>query len=129
MGGYGDYPSYTDNYTLLNYSETLRLEYDPAKLSYSKLLDAYWKYGPDPTFPCSDPPYEMRLFYTSANQQQAIAAAIQQQRTQLNASTLYVRSLNASAYQFWKAREYHQQYDYKGGMRCGQNARSCSLWR
>ena len=31
--------SYDDNYTVLNYSETIRLNYDPAKLSYSKILD------------------------------------------------------------------------------------------
>ena len=129
MGGYGDYPSYDANYTVLNYSETIRLNYDPAKLSYSKILDTYWKYGPDPTYPCDDPAYQMRLFYTSAAQEQAIAASLAQKRTALNVSQLFVKSLNASEFQFWKAREYHQQFDYKEGMRCGQSAPSCEMRR
>jgi peptide methionine sulfoxide reductase MsrA len=38
-----------------NYSETLRLEYDPTKTNYTQLLSAFWQYAPDPTFECTDP--------------------------------------------------------------------------
>ena len=134
---------------------------------------------------------QMRLFYTSVAQQQAIAASISQKRVDLNVTQLcvscmpspplgvlgggakwglvvimltqtfnmshqskssaldkshphslthspthslitsprFVSSLNASAFQFWKAREYHQQFDYKEGMRCGQAGLACAQRR
>ena len=42
MGGLAPFPTY-QNYTAGdNYSETLRLVYDPAKLSYDTILQNYW---------------------------------------------------------------------------------------
>ena len=37
MGGVGNYPSYETNYSKLNYTETIRLQYDPTILSFSKV--------------------------------------------------------------------------------------------
>ena len=38
MGGVGDYPAYQTNYTRLNYSETLRLIYDPRRTNMTRIM-------------------------------------------------------------------------------------------
>lgn len=119
MGGTGSYPSYEVNYTALNYSETLRLEYDPAKLSYQDILETYWKNAPDPTLQQDDPAYMLRIFVASPQQWQVAEASLQALKKKLN-TTIYANIYNASEYEFWKAAEYHQQYFYKSGQRCGQ---------
>jgi peptide methionine sulfoxide reductase MsrA len=53
MGGVGDYPAYNSNYTQLNYSETVRLVYDPAVLPFQKIMDEYWQLAPDAIDPQS----------------------------------------------------------------------------
>ena len=53
MGGHGEYPSYDVNYTQLNYSETLRLEYDPSKLSFDRIMQAF---TPDSLLGCHPAP-------------------------------------------------------------------------
>jgi len=118
MGGTGDYPSYDTNYTALNYSETLRLVYDDSKLSYADVLDAYWKFAPQPTDPQSDPAYMLRIFVQGPEEEQIAQNSIHKLEARLN-MTVYAEILNASNYQFWKASEEHQQYFYKSGMRCG----------
>ena len=32
--------------------------------SFSKILESYWEYAPDPTMPEPDPAYQLRIFYT-----------------------------------------------------------------
>jgi len=121
MGGHGDYPSYFSNYTALNYSETLRLEYNESLLSYKQVMDAYWKFSPDPTYPEGDPAYMLRIFVNSPQQRQIAEDSIHQKQLQLN-TTIYAEVLNASDFVFWKAGEVHQQYDYKAGLTCGSTS-------
>ena len=120
MGGRGEYPAYATNYTALNYSETLRLVYDPEKLSYEKVIETYWHFAPDPTQPPFDPAYDLRIFVHNAKERAIVEASIVEQRKRLNA-TIYVAVLNASDYEFWKAGEQHQQFFYKQGERCGSS--------
>jgi len=122
MGGYGEYPSYETNYTALNYSETLRLVYDPALVSYSRILQTYWQFAPQPQYPQQDPAYKLRIF-VSPEQRPIAEESLLQEQTRLNA-TVYAEILNASDFVFWKAGEYHQQFDYKEGMRCGAQNRT-----
>jgi len=117
MGGEGDYPNYDANYTQLNYSETLRLIYDPEATNFSRVMDAYWKYAPAPTLPQSDPAYMLRIFTTTPAQAAAVAASKAALEAQANA-TVYLAVYDAADYTFWKAEEYHQQYDFKAGMTC-----------
>lgn len=120
MGGDGDYPNYDTNYTQLNYSETLRLLYDPAQTNFSRVLDAYWKYAPAPTISQPDPAYMLRIFTTTPAQAAAAAASKAALEKQYN-TTVYLGLYDAADYTFWKAEEYHQQYDFKAGMTCNAN--------
>jgi peptide methionine sulfoxide reductase MsrA len=117
MGGVGDYPDYNTNYTQLNYSETVRLVYDPTKLTFDKIMDQYWTFAGDPTFPEDDPAYMLRIFATTPAQWAALAGAKKTKQAELNA-TVYLGIYNASDYQFWKARESDQQFDFKNGQTC-----------
>ena len=75
MGGTGEYPNY-ENYTAANnYSETLRLVYDPTKTSFSDILDAYWQFLPIGSG-CDDPAYCPRMFVVDDEQRKLASASI-----------------------------------------------------
>eukprot|EP00038_Savillea_parva_P022049 m.36671 g.36671 ORF g.36671 m.36671 type:complete len:129 (-) comp5431_c0_seq1:696-1082(-) len=127
MGGTGDYPNY-QNYTAgNNYSETLRLEYDPSQTNYTDLLAAYWKFTPDPTMPCDDPAYCLRIFTVTSEQWLEAQASISAW-AKSNGQTPIINVYNASEYTFWKAEEYHQHYFQKSGEVCG-NTRALPMTR
>jgi len=118
MGGTGEYPNY-DNYTASNnYSETLRIEYDTSQTNFSQLLAAYWQFAPDPTMPCEDPAYCLRIFTVTADQWLETQASIQAE-SKVIGQLPNIGVYNASAFTFWKAEEYHQQYFQKMGEQCG----------
>lgn len=118
MGGLAPFPTY-QNYTAGdNYSETLRLVYDPAKLSYDTILQNYWQFAPDPTMPEPDPAYQLRIFYVDEAQRKAAQASIDKQPQ----GTL-VELVAAADYTFWKAEEYHQHYFDKSGETCSNQKR------
>eukprot|EP00035_Acanthoeca_spectabilis_P001307 m.79195 g.79195 ORF g.79195 m.79195 type:complete len:128 (+) comp10782_c0_seq1:288-671(+) len=117
MGGTGVHPTY-DNYTAgNNYSETLRLEYDSTKTSYNDLLAAYWQYAPDPTEPCGDPAYCLRIFTVTAEQWEEASASVAA-FAKASGSQPSIVLYNASDYTFWKAEEMHQHYFQKTGQPC-----------
>jgi peptide methionine sulfoxide reductase MsrA len=122
MGGTGDYPSYSTNYTALNYSETVRLVFDPEELAFEKIMDEYWKLAPDAIDPqsskwkaylisaysddcISDPAYFLRIFTTTDAQLSLAKASMQNQLVLQNTSKLYVQIEAATDYEFWKAEE------------------------
>ena len=123
MGGRGNYPSYASNYTALNYSETVRVRYDAQQLSYADLLaGVFFKYAPGLDYPQEDVAYRLRLFATSSQQHQVATTLLEQQRRALNATRLYVELYNASDWEFWKASEEHQNFEFKAGTQCGMHA-------
>ena len=123
MGGRGNYPSYASNYTALNYSETVRVRYDAQQLSYADLLTGvFFKYAPGLDYPQEDVAYRLRLFATSSQQHQVATTLLEQQRRALNATRLYVELYNASDWEFWKASEEHQNFEFKAGTQCGMHA-------
>eukprot|EP01043_Picozoa_sp_COSAG02_P066896 COSAG02_NODE_10559_length_1914_cov_3.369697_1_plen_104_part_10 len=104
MGGTGMYPNY-QNYTAgNNYSETLRLVYDPAELTYEEILKTYWQYAPDPTMPEPDPAYQLRIFYVDDEQKAAAEKSIAAQKKATPGSLIDLFA--ADDYTFWKAEEY-----------------------
>lgn len=121
MGGHGDYPDYDTNVTSLNYSETLRLIYDPQQLSFERVMENYWKLGLEGMYNPCEPPYESnyawRVFATSEEQRRIALASRDNEAKKLNCS-LQMDVLNASEWIFWKAEEHHQQYNYKIGIQC-----------
>ena len=118
-GGTTKNPTYEDvcSHTT-GHAEVVRVEYDPAKISYTQLLDAFWKNHNPTTLNRQGPDigdqYRSVIFYHSPEQKAQAEASKQK----LEASGVYKKPIVTfiqSAPEFYRAEEYHQQYLEKRG--------------
>jgi len=118
-GGFGPHPVYT-NYTKFNYTETVRVEYDPDVLTYAELLRYFWKFDAA-TWPENDVAY-MSIVWTRSIEQHAIATAelARYKAMQMAASgkIVYTTIRPSAPFKFWEAEPYHQHYWVKNGYNC-----------
>lgn len=118
-GGNQDNPSYQDVcYTDTGHAEVVHLTYDPAKISYEKLLDIFWKnHNPttrDRQGPDVGSQYRSAVFYYDEEQKQAA----EKKKEELEASGRFSNPVVTQiepASTFWRAEEYHQKYLMKKG--------------
>jgi peptide methionine sulfoxide reductase msrA/msrB len=119
MGGRTEKPTYeavcTDK---TGHAETVLVEYDPAKVSYRKLLDLFWEIH-DPTQlnrqgPDVGTQYRSVIFTFDEEQKKDALASLAHKQQELGGK---VATEVASAPTFWPAEEYHQHYHKKHGMR------------
>ncbi len=123
MGGKKESPTYRDVCThTTGHAEVVEVTYDPAKLSYEKLLDVFWNIH-DPTTlnrqgPDVGDQYRSVIFYYT--QEQKVAA--EGSKTAQDRSGRFGRPLVTQivpAQTFWRAEEYHQKYlEKRGGASC-----------
>lgn len=123
-GGATKDPSYEEVCTDgTGHAEAVEVTYDPAKVSYEKLLDVFFSLH-DPTQVDRQGPdvgtqYRTAVFYHSAAQELAASTAIKK----LNASGKFRRPIATQvvpADTFYPAEEYHQKYYQKRGKQgCG----------
>ncbi|KPK99258.1 MAG: methionine sulfoxide reductase [Omnitrophica WOR_2 bacterium SM23_72] len=114
-GGSGENPTYED-YAQKGHIEAIQVTYDPAKVSYQKLLDVFWRQI-DPTddagqFCDRGPAYRTAIFYENEAQKQQA----EQSKAELDASGRYKKSVATDilpASTFYKAEDYHQDYYQK----------------
>jgi peptide methionine sulfoxide reductase msrA/msrB len=100
------------------HAEVVHVEYDPAKLSYEKLLDVFFEEH-DPTTPNRQGPdvgtqYRSVIFYYTPEQKAAAEAA----KAARDKSGQYRRPIVTqivAAPEFYRAEEYHQRYLEKRG--------------
>ncbi len=100
------------------HAEAVEVTFDPARVSYEQLLDAFWAIH-DPTTQDRQGPdigsqYRSAIFYHSAAQKAAAEAS----KAALERSGRYkspVVTEIVPAGTFWRAEEYHQQYVAKRG--------------
>jgi peptide-methionine (S)-S-oxide reductase len=95
------------------HAETVKVEFDPAQISYTELLQHFWRMH-NPT--CLNyqgwdvgTQYRSAIFYVDDHQRQQA----EQSRTALNDARLYPTAVVTEispATRFWRAEEYHQQY-------------------
>lgn len=98
------------------HAEAVQIVYDPAVVSYEKLLDIFWKIhdpttlnrqGPDVGFQ-----YRSAVFYHSEKQHEAIIASIEH----LENTHAFTKKITTQVMQeapFYRAEEYHQNYFVK----------------
>jgi peptide-methionine (S)-S-oxide reductase len=119
-GGNLPNPTYKDVCTdRTGHAEAVEIEYDPAKLSYEKLLDVFWE-NHDPTQLNRQGPdwgtqYRSAIFFTSPEQEAAAKAS----KERLEKSRRYSKPIVTQivpATTFYEAEEYHQQYLEKKGL-------------
>ena len=113
-GGHTENPSYKDVCTdETGHAEVVQVTFDPEKVSYEQLLDAFWKIH-DPTQVNRQGPdfgtqYRTAIFFHTPEQA-------------LEASGKFRRPIATEitpAGKFWRAEEYHQRYlDKRGAASC-----------
>lgn len=101
------------------HAEAVRVEYDPARVSYEELLDVFWE-NHDPTTlnrqgPDVGTQYRSVIFYHTPDQKEAAMAS----KERLAKSGKYKRPIVTQIVPestFWRAEDYHQQYLEKRGL-------------
>eukprot|EP00999_Lentomonas_sp_LEN2_P000398 NODE_1399_length_875_cov_95.655080_g1353_i0.p2 GENE.NODE_1399_length_875_cov_95.655080_g1353_i0~~NODE_1399_length_875_cov_95.655080_g1353_i0.p2 ORF type:complete len:155 (+),score=32.40 NODE_1399_length_875_cov_95.655080_g1353_i0:69-533(+) len=118
MGGHGRNPHY-NNYTMYNYTETVRVEYDPTIISYGNLLKAYFKWG-NGIYPPHDCAYWPYIWAIGMKQRKIAERALEEYKKEVAPKKVYTTIKDASHWKFWKASPYHQHYFVKQGYTCAK---------
>jgi peptide-methionine (S)-S-oxide reductase len=117
--------------------ESIRVTYDPAKISYRQLVDAFFHHI-DPTdargqFCDQGPSYRTAVFVGSP-QERGDAEAVKAEVAKTLGKPVVTQVLRAGA--FWKAEDYHQDYARKNPaaytayrVGCGRDMRLAAVWR
>ena len=116
-GGTVKKPSYEQVCSgLSGHVEVVLVEFNPAKITYEKLLEIFWEVH-DPTSknrqgPDKGTQYRSVIFYYSDEQKKAALLSMKEKQLQLH-KKIVTEILPAP--EFYKAEEYHQQYLAKKG--------------
>jgi peptide-methionine (S)-S-oxide reductase len=120
------------------HAEAVQVVYDPAKVTYEKLLDVFW-HNIDPTvkdrqFCDSGTQYRTAIFVHNDEQKRLAEAS----KAALEKSKPFKEPIVTPIVQagdFWPAEEYHQDYYLKNPVRytyyrtgCGRDRRLAQLW-
>ena len=126
MGGRVENPAYEEVYTdKTGHAEVVEIQFDPEKISYSQLLDAFWQ-NHNPTQVNAQGEdvgtrYRSEIYYHDDAQKSAAQASLDA----LASSGKYDKPIStkiSEASEFYPAEEYHQRYFEKNGISaCGVN--------
>ena len=119
-GGHTKSPTYEDVCTdKTGHAEVVQVEFDPARVTYARLLDVFWNEH-DPTQwnrqgPDVGSQYRSAIFFHTPEQQAAALAS----KDALEKSGRFRRPIVTEvvpAVEFYRAEDYHQQYLEKRGL-------------
>jgi peptide-methionine (S)-S-oxide reductase len=119
-GGTTKNPTYQDVCTdRTGHAEVVQVEFDPAKISYQQLVEAFWKLH-DPTQMNRQGPdvgtqYRSAIFFHTP-EQRMIAQASKEALAQSGRLKKPVATEIVPAQEFFPAEDYHQQYLAKRGL-------------
>jgi methionine-S-sulfoxide reductase len=138
-GGSAETADYkTVSYTETGHYEAVQVEYDPTKITYSELVEYFWKHI-DPTDPngqfCDQgSSYRSAIFYANNSEKLAVEKSL----AALNVNKPFeddIVTAIAQAKPFYDAEDYHQDYYKKNPIRyrvyrtgCGRDRRVAQLW-
>lgn len=138
-GGSAETADYkTVSYTETGHYEAVEVLYDPTKVSYSELVEFFWKHI-DPTDPngqfCDKgSSYRSAIFYGSEEEKLIVTKSLANLKTNKPFDADIVTTITA-AKPFYSAEEYHQDYYKKNPIRyrvyrtgCGRDRRIAQLW-
>jgi peptide-methionine (S)-S-oxide reductase len=120
MGGRLANPTYEDVCTdKTGHAEVVQVEFDPARVSYEKLLDIFWQ-NHEPTTSNRQgqdegTQYRSAIFFYTPEQESAAKASLSRLAASGRFSHPIVTEIVPAA-DFWRAEEYHQQYLEKQGL-------------
>ena len=119
-GGSLENPSYKDVCTdQTGHAEEVQLEFDPAQVSYGKLLDAFFELHDPTTLNRQGPDwgtqYRSAIFHHSPEQKAAAEAKIAALTAEGKFAPKRIVTKLEPSQTFWPAEEYHQKYLEKRG--------------
>ena len=119
-GGKLDKPTYKDVCTdQTGHAEVVELDFDPERVSYEKLLDAFFDLHDPTTLNRQGPDwgaqYRTVIFFHSPEQEATAKRVIEKLTAEQRFAKPIVTQV-VSAETFWKAEEYHQKYLQKRGV-------------
>jgi peptide-methionine (S)-S-oxide reductase len=136
-GGHAQHPTYEEvSGGSTGHAESVEVVYDPAKVTYPKLLDAYWHnvdpFTPNAQFCDHGNQYRTAIFYATPEQKKlAEDSKAELQRRFKEPIVTQIVPLT----QFWPAEDYHQDYYKKNPLRykfyrfnCGRDQRLKEVW-
>lgn len=104
------------------HAEAVEIEYDPAQISYERLLEAFFSLHDPTQFNRQGPDwgtqYRSVIFYHTPEQDAAAKAAIERLTAEKRFNKPIVTQV-VPATTFWRAEEYHQKYlEKRGAVSC-----------
>ena len=139
MGGTVQNPSYEEvSSGRTGHAESIEVLYDPSKVTYNQLLEAFWR-NVDPITPTAQfcdhgTQYRAAIFYQN-DQEKRFAEESKQAIEQSKRFTQPIVTQIVMASQFYTAEEYHQDFYKKNPIRykfykynCGRAQRLDELW-
>lgn len=118
-GGSGANPNYED-YARKGYVEAVEIKYDPAIISYSRLLDVFWRQinptDPGGQFVDRGPEYRSAIFYHN-DEQKKLAEESKEALAKSGRFNEPIVTEIVKATTFYKAEDYHQDYYKKNPIR------------
>jgi peptide-methionine (S)-S-oxide reductase len=121
-GGRKESPTYREVCSdTTGHAEAVEVEFDPTRISYEKLLDAFFSIH-DPTQinrqgPDTGSQYRTAIF-THSPAQEAAAKSVKERLGLAGAFRQPIVTEIVAATRFWPAEEYHQKYEEKHGRHC-----------
>jgi peptide-methionine (S)-S-oxide reductase len=119
------------------HAESIRVEYDPTKVSYEKLLDVFWHnidpFAIDAQFCDHGDQYRSAIFPADAEERRQAEASLAKISERFEGKKIATKIEDAG--KFWPAEDYHQDYYIKNPLRykfyrfnCGRDARLEQIW-
>jgi peptide-methionine (S)-S-oxide reductase len=138
-GGHKKNPTYEEvSSGATGHVEAIEITYDPAVISYSKLLDVFW-HNIDPTVKDSQfcdvgAQYRTAIWYQN-EEQRRLAEESKKAMEKSHRFKGHIHTEITQATQFYPAEDYHQKYYQKNPLRykfyrhnCGRDQRLKELW-
>src|SRR4030095_10175178 len=138
-GGSTKNPTYEEvSSGVTGHAEAVEIVYDPAKVSYEKLLDVFW-HNIDPTVKdrqfCDRGTQYRTAIFVHDDKQRGLAEASKAALEKSKPCKEPIVTPIVAATEFWPAEAYHQDYYLKNPVRygyyrtgCGRDRRLAQLW-
>ena len=108
-GGFESNPCYDD---IKDYTEAVRIEFDPRVISYVQILEEFNNQNGDPTFASFGRQYRTAILYHNLEQKMEAEKLIKSLKSKYSKSKKICIDIEAAT-DFYRGEEYHQKFNEK----------------